>query len=65
MLGAKLISPLLAILSGPVICGVTLVFASVTRFPCNVSFVVTFKTTLETSAVETVRGPSFTASNRF
>jgi hypothetical protein len=52
-------------LNGPAICGVTLVFASVTGSPCNVSFVVTFKTTLETPAVATVRGPSFTASNGF
>jgi hypothetical protein len=36
--------------------GVTLVFASVTGSPYNVSFVVTFKTTLETSAVATVIG---------
>jgi hypothetical protein len=28
----------------------------------NVSFVVTFKTTLETSAVATVIGPSFTGN---
>jgi hypothetical protein len=55
VLAAKVISPLLAILNGPAICGVTLVFASVTGFH-NVSFVVTFKTTLETSAVATVIG---------
>jgi hypothetical protein len=55
VLAAKVISITCYTLNGPLFCA-TLVFASVTGSPCNVSFVVTFKTTLETSAVATVIG---------
>ena len=65
MFAAKVKSPSEETDNGPDVCGVTLVFVSVTKSPCNVSFVVTFKTILGIFAVVTVIGPSFKPTNGF
>ena len=61
VLPAKIKSPLLVMLNGPVVTGVTAVFEFVIGSPCKVSLFATLRTIFGVFAVETVIGPSFTA----
>ena len=66
MFAAKVITPLASTLNGPVVIGVTFVFAAVTGFPFNVSFPVTLPGTVVTAVPDgTVTGALFTASITF
>ena len=62
MLAATIKLPLISILNGPVVIGVTSVFVAVTAIVFKVSLSVTFKITVGVVAEATVTGPSSTAS---